>query len=125
MAEETRMEMGGGGGFVVPSLPSPAPSTTSTTRPNAPGLPHPRGHALRAGSAKEAKVREFYKDRMEHISRRFFKRPGSSEHHFLADDGTGYKSISELCKDLDEVINIVWLSGTRKCPICSYFRDCV
>ncbi|KAK0750868.1 hypothetical protein B0T18DRAFT_320271 [Schizothecium vesticola] len=98
------MNTGGAGGFVVPSLPSPARSTTSTTRPNAPGLPHPRGHALRAGSAKEGKVRSFYKDRMEQIDRQFLQK--------LADDGTGYKSMAEVCKSLDEVVNIVWLSGT-------------
>ena len=107
----------------MPSLPSPAPSTTSTTRPNAPGLPHPRGHALRAGSAKEGKVRSFYSERMEHINRQFLKRPIATKQPFLADDGTGYRSMAEVCKDLDEVVNIVWLSGTRKCHLCSHTTE--
>lgn len=49
---------------------------------------------------------------MLHISRRYVK-------HFAipdpSDEITGYKSMVELCKDLDDVINIIWLSGTRKC----------
>lgn len=107
----------------LPSLPSPAPSTTSTTRPNAPGLPHPRGHALRPGSAKEGKVRAFFNDRMEHVKRRFAKRSGVTKQPFVADDGTGYNSMAEVCKDLDEVVNIMWLSGTRKCYLCSHTTE--
>lgn len=49
---------------------------------------------------------------MLHISRRYVK-------HFAipdpSDEITGYKSMAELCKDVDDVINILWLSGTRKC----------
>lgn len=106
----------------MPSLPSPAPSTTSTstTRRNVPGLPHPRGHALRPGSAKEGKVRAFFNDRMEHVNRRFVQRSGATQKPFVTDDGTGYTSMAEVCKDLDEVVNIVWLSGTRKCHPCSH-----
>ena len=48
---------------------------------------------------------------MLHISRRYVK-------HFAipdpSDEITGYKSMAELCKDLNDVINIIWLSGTRE-----------
>lgn len=53
---------------------------------------------------------------MSHITRRFLKKTGdkSLEGDLHDDDVEGYKSFAELCKDLDEVINIIWLSGTRK-----------
>jgi hypothetical protein len=60
---------------------------------------------------------------MEHINRQFVKRPGATELPFVADDGTGYKSIAEICKDLNEVVNIVWLSGTRKFHLCSHTTE--
>jgi hypothetical protein len=109
MDEQSHSMAGGAGGFVVPSLPSPAPSATSTR--SVAGLPHPRGHALRPGSVKEDKVRHFVAARMSHISRRFAKKSAIAAPE---DDVVGYRSMSELCKDLDELINIIWLSGTRK-----------
>ena len=111
MAEDTRMTMHDAGGFVVPSLPSPAPSTTTQSST---GLPHPRGHPLRPGSAKEDRVRNFVAERMAYVSRRFIKRTEAMETPCLADDVAGYKSASELCKDLEQLISIIWLTGTRK-----------
>lgn len=100
----------GAGGFIPPkSLPSPAPSGTSTR--SASGLPHPRAHPLRAGSAKEEKIRIYVENQLMHISRRFVKkfeapRPG--------DDVVGYKNVGELCKDIEALMDIIWLSGTRE-----------
>ncbi|KAK3381835.1 hypothetical protein B0H63DRAFT_214371 [Podospora didyma] len=103
----------GGGGF-VPPLPSPAPSASSTRSVS--GLPHPRGHALRPGSAKEDKVRHFVNDRMMYISRRFIKKNGGPL-EAGTEDVKGYKSMAELCKDVEGLINIVWLSGTPSLQI--------
>jgi hypothetical protein len=107
------------GGFLPQSLPSPAPTTASSTRPI--GLPHPRSRALRPGSAKEDQVRNFISDRIAHITRRFVKKVGAASLDEQVDDGMadddgveGYSSIDELCRDLDEVIHVVWLSGTRR-----------
>ncbi|KAK0644100.1 hypothetical protein B0T16DRAFT_430410 [Cercophora newfieldiana] len=103
---------GAPGGFAIPALPSPAPSATST--PSITGLPHPRGHALRPGSAKEDRVRLFAAARMSHISRRFAKRSAIAQPE---DEVVGYKSMAELCKDVDALIDIIWLSGTPRLQI--------
>lgn len=125
---------GGGGGFMPQSLPSPAPSTaSSTSRTTAAGLPHPRSSALRPGSAKEDRVRNFFSERMMHISRRFHTRsdgappPGAAEAVDRKDDDRDdddddaaaerYKTMGELCRDLDGLINIVWLCGTPSLQI--------
>lgn len=99
---------GPGGFFKQHPLPSPAPSGSST-RP-ASGLPHPRSHPLRSGSAKEQTTRAYVDNQLIHIQRRFVKksvvaRPG--------DDIVGYRSIGELCKDAEALLDIIWLSGTR------------
>ncbi|KAK0616442.1 hypothetical protein B0T14DRAFT_433679 [Immersiella caudata] len=112
MDEQSHSMAGGPGGFVVPSLPSPAPSSTSSR--SVAGLPHPRGHALRPGSLKEDKVRHFVAARMSHVGRRFAKKSAIA---LPEDDVVGYRSMSELCKDLDELINIIWLSGTPNLQI--------
>jgi hypothetical protein len=101
----------GPGGFVQPTLPSPAPSTTSTR--SLVGLPHPRSRILRPGSAKEDQVRRYVEERILHISRRYVKKHGLQE---PGDEVVGYKSMGELCKDLEALINIIWLSGTRTPP---------
>lgn len=66
---------------------------------------------MRPGSAKEDKVRNFVGARMTHISRRFAKRSAIAAPE---DDVVGYKYMSELCKDIDDLVNIIWLSGTRE-----------
>lgn len=106
---DTSNSPGPGGFLKQQTLPSPAPSGSST-RP-ASGLPHPRSHPLRSGSAKEQTIRAYVDNQLMHIQRRFVKksvvaRPG--------DDVVGYKTIGELCKDVEALLDIIWLSGTRK-----------
>lgn len=46
-----------------------------------------------------------------HINRRYVKKFGLKEE---GDEVTGYGSVSELCKDLEALVDVLWLSGTRK-----------
>lgn len=45
------------------------------------------------------------------ISRRFVKK---FEEPKLGDDVMGYKNVGELCRDIETLLDILWLSGTRK-----------
>lgn len=97
------------GGFIPASLPSPAPSNASSSISSS--LPHPRSHPLRAGSAKEEAARRYVEARLLHISRRYTKKfqpaqPDENVH--------GYESMVDVSKDLGEVVNVLWLSGTRE-----------
>lgn len=96
------------GGFIK-SLPSPAPSGTSARSTS--GLPHPRARPLREGSAKEEKMRIYVENQLMYITRREVKK---FQERMPGDDISGYKSVSELCKDVEALIDILWLSGTRK-----------
>lgn len=105
----------GPGGFLPPTptqtLPSPAPSGTTSTPSSSSGLPHPRAHPLRAGSAKEETTRGYIDGQLMYIQRRFVKK---FQPRWAGDDLAGYKSVGELCKDVEALLNIIWLSGTRK-----------
>lgn len=45
------------------------------------------------------------------INRRFVKK---FEDPKPGDDLVGYKGAGELCKDVEALMDIIWLSGTRK-----------
>jgi hypothetical protein len=99
----------GPGGFIR-TLPSPAPSSTSTTRSTT-SLPHQRGRPLIPGSAKEDKVRSYVDGQLLYISRRYIKKFSVENPD---DKVLGYHSMGELCKDVEGLVNILWLSATRR-----------
>ncbi len=99
----------GPGGFLpVHPLPSPAPRSPSSRA--AASLPHPRGHALRPGSNQEDMVRRYADQQLMNVTRRYVKKFGIPE---PGDDVVGYKTFGELCRDVDGIVNVLWLSGTR------------
>lgn len=105
------------GGFLHPSLPSPSPSNFSSSS-TASNLPHPRANPLRPGSAKEDAARRYVEARLLNVSRRYAKKFQPMEE---GDDVTGYVSMSEVAKDLGDIVDVVWLSGTRTfCPLLSF-----
>lgn len=87
-----------------------APAATATT--SRLGLPHPRARPLRPGSAKEDVVRNYAAGRMMHVNRRYVKKFADNDNHDH-DDGVGYSSVGELCADLEDLVSLLWRSGTR------------
>ncbi|RDL38978.1 Uncharacterized protein BP5553_03318 [Venustampulla echinocandica] len=96
------------GGFLRTSLPSPSPSNASISSTSS-NLPQPRAHPLRPGSAKEDAARRYVEGRLLHISRRYTKK---FQEPLEGEEVHGYESMSDAAKDLGEVIDILWLSGT-------------
>ena len=99
---------------------SPSPSLTSNAARarTAADLPHPRSRALPSGSSKENLVRRYASERILNVSRRFIKKYSISD---PSDTVVGYKSMGELCADVDVVLNSLWKSGTRASPRRSSF----
>lgn len=105
------------GGFLL----SPAPSSIATSTTNAPSLPHPRNNPLKAGGAKESAFIRHVDTQLLHIQRRFAKRTTPS-HTTLSNEGRdqadawgdvkGYTSMKEACRDIHELVGVVWVSGT-------------
>ncbi|TGJ78603.1 hypothetical protein E0Z10_g10163 [Xylaria hypoxylon] len=119
MAESPQTAPPGPGGFLPPrtSLPSPAPSTASSRV--AALLPHPRSKPLVPGSRKEDYARDYVARRLLHISRRYVKKFGIPD---PADEVTGYESMEEVCRDLEEVVDVLWFSGTPSLQV-PYFLN--
>jgi len=59
-------------------------------------------------------VRRYVEDRLLHISRRYVKKFGDPD---VSSDIVGYKTFSEVARDLDTVINVLWLSATPELQI--------
>ena len=118
MVETPRFAYGHAGGFLpngTTSLPSPAPSTASNQA--AARLPRPRSKPLARGSRKEDYARNYVSDRLLHISRRYVKKHGIPD---PADEVKGYESMDELCKDMEDVVDVLWFSGTRMLFPCDF-----
>ncbi|KAJ4357604.1 uncharacterized protein N0V89_002180 [Didymosphaeria variabile] len=96
-------------------LPTPpessfAPSVqTAPSVHNATPLPRARNHPLPSGGQKEASL-IFYLDRaLENVGKR-----ATNKHvkELLPGEVAGYKSIAEVVKDLDPLVDVVWVSST-------------
>jgi hypothetical protein len=109
------------GGFLPPAaiqpILSPAPSHASNASSASPGaLPHPRTNPLRAGSAKEEATRRYVEGRLLGVSRRYTKKFQPVEDQEVGGAGKavgGYTSMRQVCLDLSEIVDVLWLSGTR------------
>lgn len=104
------------GGFLSPP---PSSVTSSVTNTHA-ELPHPRSTPLKPGGNKESAFIRYVDDRILHIQRRFAKRETPSingddaekDAAAVWDSVKGYKSMREVCKDLEDLVGVVWVSGT-------------
>ncbi|MGG6497510.1 UNVERIFIED_CONTAM: hypothetical protein NY603_31765, partial [Bacteroidetes bacterium 56_B9] len=73
------------------------------------------------GGSKESAFIRYVDQQMLHIQRRFAKRT-SPQTNQLSDidrdkadswgDVKGYASMKEACKEVEELLNVIWISGT-------------
>lgn len=121
-------DMSSSGGFLL----SPAPSSTFTaSTSHNPTLPRPREHPLKSGGAKESAFIRYADQQLLTVQRRFAKRTTSSaaqpatshnsdggresSNRFpsaVLEASPGYRSMKEACKDIEELVDVVWVSGT-------------
>ena len=103
------------GGFLHSTLPSPSPSVASTSSAAPSSLPRPRPHPLTPGSSKESYFIEHVERRLLEISGRYEKRfnVGMQESQIPGAERKGYERFGEVAEDLENVVDIVWVSGTR------------
>lgn len=114
------------GGFIPPTLPSPPPSSITSPSQNPSTLPQPRAHPLKPGSAKESSFISFVDQGILNVTRRYAKRfsaqledrPGEKRADADA-AGRGYEDFGEVARELEELVDVVWVSGTRTF-LCSY-----
>lgn len=121
------------GGF-IPLSPPPSSIASSSLRST---LPHPRRTPLKTGGAKESTFIRFVDQRILHVQRRFAKRDSSlglrnahikevdeegrlvqeiGETTARSDDWNdvpGYAGFGEAAAEVEEIVNVIWISGTR------------
>ncbi|KAF6226253.1 hypothetical protein HO133_009119 [Letharia lupina] len=104
----------GPGGFLRPTLPSPPASSFNSPPAGYTILPQPRSTPLKPGSAKESSFIDYVDRKLLEISRRYEKRFNADfeDEAMSGIQGRGYESYGELARDLEGVIDVVWVSGT-------------
>lgn len=78
-------------------------------------LPRSRSTPLKPGSSKESNLILYIDQKLLAISRRYEKRfnVGLEGEHALTTDDKGYGNFDEVAKDLEYLVDVVWVSGTR------------
>ncbi|KAL8681322.1 MAG: hypothetical protein Q9186_002531 [Xanthomendoza sp. 1 TL-2023] len=104
------------GGFLQPALPSPPASSANSPRIARPVLPQPRSKPLQRGSTKEGNFIDHVEQKLLAVSRRYENRFSATltEEENPDIEGRGYKNIGDEVKDLDLIVDVVWISGTRR-----------
>ncbi|KAL8806783.1 MAG: hypothetical protein Q9200_004923 [Gallowayella weberi] len=104
------------GGFLQPALPSPPASSVNSPRIPRPVLPQPRSKPLKPGSTKESNFIDHVEQKLLAVSRRYENRFSAtlSEEENPDIEGRGYKNIGDEVRDLDPIVDVVWISGTRR-----------
>lgn len=117
------------GGFIPYSPPPSSVASSNTTF----GLPHPRKSPLKAGGNKESSFIRYVDQQILHIQRRFAKRDAShgdqgvkevdDEGRIMQEASTkkldewydvpGYSSFGAAAKDVEQLVDVIWVSGTR------------
>lgn len=108
-------ESPGPGGFLHPTLPS-APRSSDSPPPTISSLlPKTRSNPLKPGSAKESSFIDYVDRKLLGISRRYEKRFNADVEDDVTSgvEGIGYESFGEVATELERVIDVVWVSGTR------------
>ncbi|QSS61989.1 DMC1-like protein [Histoplasma capsulatum] len=108
---------GGGGGFIPSSLPSPPASSVNSNSTVTPSLPQQRKQSLRPGSAKEMTVINFVDSHITAINRRHAKKFSSAFAEDECEADRGYENFREVAKDMETIVDVLWVSGTPSLQI--------
>lgn len=94
----------------VDILTPPASSVASSHHPSP--LPQPRKKPLTPGGPKESELISYLDHTITLVRGRWAKRMFQEE--LSASDAKGYKGFGEAATDIDGLIDVVWVSGSRK-----------
>lgn len=108
------------GGFILSPPPSSIASSIASGRS---ALPHPRDSPLRAGGSKESTLIRHLDSKILQVQRRFARRTTFSLNalndgaqlqaaNLWPGDIKGYANMKEACKDIEELVDVIWVSGT-------------
>lgn len=99
------------GGFPTP----PASSVTTSQHPSP--LPQPRRRPLKAGSSKESEVIIYLDRGLNNLQKNVDNRMKRGHSKDRTPDTRGYTSFSEVVKELDGLVDVIWISGSLNLQI--------
>ncbi|KAJ4337323.1 hypothetical protein N0V95_008372 [Ascochyta clinopodiicola] len=97
-------------------LPTPPASSIATSQHPSP-LPQPRRHPLQPGGAKESELIRYLDHGVNRIQKRVDNRVTNRKTPALLGQEEGYRAFWEVAKDLDGLLNVVWVSGSPNLQI--------
>jgi hypothetical protein len=100
-------------------LPTPPASSAAASQHPSP-LPQPRRRALQPGGTKESELIRYLDHGLNQIQKRVDNRVTHRKTPALLSQAEGYRAFWEVAKDLDGLVDVVWVSGSRMClPLSS------
>ncbi|KAF1926262.1 uncharacterized protein M421DRAFT_67985 [Didymella exigua CBS 183.55] len=92
-------------------LPTPPASSAAASQHPSP-LPQPRRHPLQPGGTKESELIRYLDHGLNQIQKRVDNRVTHRRTPALLDQEGGYRAFWEVAKDLDGLVDVVWVSGS-------------
>lgn len=95
-------------------LPTPSASSATASQQSSP-LPRPRRHPLQPGGTKESELIRYLDHGLNQIQKRVDNRVTHRKTPALLGQEDGYRAYWEVVKDLDGLVDVIWVSGSRMC----------
>jgi hypothetical protein len=93
-------------------LPTP-PASSATASQHPSPLPQPRRRPLQPGGTKESELIRYLDHGVNQIQKRVDNRVTNRKEKPTIDHADGYRAFWEVAKDLDGLVDVVWVSGSR------------
>ncbi|KAF2732683.1 hypothetical protein EJ04DRAFT_513737 [Polyplosphaeria fusca] len=93
------------------TIPTPPPSLAPSQHPSP--LPTPRQKPLNPGGTRETELITYLDHNMVSINHRFATRLSTTT---SPSADKGYRNFGEAAKDIEDLIDVVWVSGSRTYP---------
>jgi hypothetical protein len=90
----------------------PASSIAPSVHPNP--LPQHRRHPLKPGGPKESELIHYLDQNIGRVQVRVLNRIHNSKEKVIGDDGKGYKTFAEAARELEGLVDVLWVSGSRE-----------
>ncbi|KZM20240.1 uncharacterized protein EKO05_0003687 [Ascochyta rabiei] len=97
-------------------MPTPPASSVATSQHSSP-LPQPRRHPLPPGGTKESELIRYLDYGVNRIQKRVDNRVTNRKTPALMGQEEGYRAFWEVAKDLDGLVDVVWVSGSPNLQI--------
>jgi hypothetical protein len=95
-----------------PAFPTPPASSVAPSQ-HASALPQPRRHPLKPGGPRESDLIRYLDHGVNSIQKRVDNRVTHRKTLPVMGEKEGYGAFADLAKDLDALVDVVWVSGSR------------